>query len=82
MFLAHQGLLNTVPSLQGAGAPAHHHPYTLPYLIKMFSHVKLNEGIDCERVSLTIPLKYLLGTQHSIQVKGKYKGNKGYSSVL
>lgn len=47
LFLAHQGLLNSVPSLQGAGASAHHHPYTPPYLIiKMFFHVKLNEGAD------------------------------------
>lgn len=49
LFLAHQGLLNTVPSLQRAGTSAHHHPYIPPYLIiKMFFHVKLNEDDDCE----------------------------------
>ena len=49
LFLAHQGLLNSVPSLQGAGVSAHQHPYTPPHLIiKMSFHVKLNEGADCE----------------------------------
>lgn len=52
LFLAYQGLLNFVLSLQGAGASAHHHPYTPPYLIiKMFLHLKLNEST------------YLLGRQ-------------------
>jgi hypothetical protein len=55
LFLAHQGLLNSVSSLQEVGTSAHHHPYTIPYLIiKMFFPVKFSEGA------------YFLGSQPNV----------------
>lgn len=48
IFVSHSTRsLNSAPSLQGADASAHHHPCTLSYLtIKVFFHVKPNEGAD------------------------------------
>lgn len=75
--------MNFVPSLQAAGASAHYHPYTAPYLIiKMFFHMKLNEGADLPASQPNNVFEVLAGyfiIQHNTQVKGKYKRNKGNS---
>lgn len=74
---------NSIPSLQGADASAHHHPCTPPYLvIKLCFHVKPNEGADLHASQpnnvFEVPAGYT--TQYSKENTKDTKENTKFSS--